>query len=155
MVLLEDQDRSRWDWSQIDEGLRLIGRAFALTTPGAWTIEAAIAAEHARAITPEATDWHSIVRLYDALLTVHQSAVVELNRAAAIAFADGYEQGLAAIDAIDGLDGYHLMHAARADLLRRLDRRADAAVAYRRALELVTNEAERDYLEGRLRELSA
>ena len=155
MVLLEDQDRSRWDWGQIDEGLRLIGRSFALTSPGAWTIEAAIAAEHARAITPETTDWHSIVRLYDALLTVHRSPVVELNRAVAIAFADGYDQGLAAVDTIDGLDGYHLMHAARADLLRRLDRRADAAVAYQRALELVTNEAERDYLEGRLRELSA
>jgi RNA polymerase sigma-70 factor (ECF subfamily) len=154
LVLLEDQDRSRWDRAQIAEGLRLVQRALVLSGPGAWTIEAAIAAEHARARTPAATDWPAIVRLYDALLAVHRSPVVELNRAVAVAFADGFGAGLDAIDAIDGLDGYHLLHAARADLLRRLGRSAEATAAYERALALVTNAAERDFLERRLRELA-
>jgi RNA polymerase sigma-70 factor (ECF subfamily) len=153
LVLLDDQDRSLWDRSQIDEGLTLVDRALRLRPDaGAWTIEAAIAAEHAR----DATDWRRIVALYDALLQAHPSPVVELNRAVAVAMADGPEDGLELIDALVGrgeLTDYHLLHAAAADFLRRLGRPGDAARAYRHALGLATNQAERELLERRLYEL--
>jgi RNA polymerase sigma-70 factor (ECF subfamily) len=150
LVLLEDQDRTRWDRDRIDEGLRLLERALSLRNPGPYQLQAAIAALHAEAPTPVATDWHQIAFLYDELARIAPSPVVELNRAVAHAMAAGPETGLALIDRIGGLDEYHLLHAARADLLRRLERRAEAAAAYRRALELATQPAERSFLERRL-----
>ncbi len=120
---------------------------------GRYAIEARIALAHTVAMTAESTDWQRIVELYSALAVVIPSPVVELNRAVAVAMADGPEAGLALMDTLDELDQYHLLHAARADLLRRLDRKADAAAAYRRALELVTNPVERDYLAARLRKI--
>jgi RNA polymerase sigma-70 factor (ECF subfamily) len=155
LVLLEDQDRSLWDREQIDEGLALATRAQRLRADaGSWTIEAAIAAEHVR----DTTDWPRIVALYDALLAAHPSPVVELNRAVAVAMADGPERGLELIDALVGrgeLTDYHLLHAAAAELLRRAGRHDDAARAYRHALGLATNAAERELLERRLAELAA
>ena len=158
MVLLEHQDRGRWDRDRIERGQAHLRRALSLSggRAGPYAVEAMIAAEHARATTQEATDWARIAMLYEALLEVHASPVVELNRAAAVAMAEGPGRGLelmAAIEARGVLDGYHLLPAARADLLRRLDRREEAAAAYRAALVLVDNQVERDFLEGRLAEL--
>jgi RNA polymerase sigma-70 factor, ECF subfamily len=152
MVLLEDQDRSAWDRKEIEEGLALVRRAAAVQ-PGPYALQAAIAAQHARAASPADTDWPELVRLYGQLARTHPSPVVELNRAVAVAMAEGPEAGLALIDAVSGLDAYHLLHAARADLLRRLDRADEAAESYRRAIELTTNPAEREFLERRLGEL--
>ena len=132
--LLEDQDRTLWDAGLIAEGRTLVDRAFDAGPVGAYTIQAAIAAVHATAPTPAATDWRRITSLYDALLTANPSPVVELNRAVAVALRDGPAAGLVLIDAIlarGDLAGYHLAHAARADLLRRLGRRDDARTAYR------------------------
>jgi RNA polymerase sigma-70 factor (ECF subfamily) len=154
LVLLEDQDRSRWSVERIDEGRRVLERAASLGRPGPYQLQAAIAAEHAAAAAPEQTDWERIAMLYGALAMLTPSPVVELNRAVAVAMADGPERGLELVDRVRGLDGYHLLHAARADLLRRLDRQGEAEAAYRRALELVTNEAERAFLERRLGEVS-
>jgi RNA polymerase sigma-70 factor (ECF subfamily) len=138
----------------IDEGVALLDRAMAMRQPGPYQVQAAIAALHAQAPRPEDTDWPQIAALYEALGRLTPTPVIELNRAVAIAMADGPELGLPLVDALtDELDGYHLFHAARADLLRRLDRREDAAAAYRRALELATNTTERAYLEHRLAEL--
>jgi RNA polymerase sigma-70 factor (ECF subfamily) len=151
LVLLEDQDRSRWDHSMIDEGLEVLERALAAGRPGEYQLQAAIAAQHARAPRPEDTDWPQIAALYGQLATFHPSAVVRLNRAVAIAMADGPAAGLPLVEAeADELDGYHLFHSARADLLRRLGRDSEAAESYRRALQLATNPAERVFLEGRL-----
>ena len=151
LVLLDDQDRSRWDQDMIDEGLRTLDRAVELRSPGAYQLQAAIAATHARAPRPEDTDWPEIASLYTALAARHPSPVVSLNRAVAIAMADGPGAGLPLVDELAGeLDTYHLFHATRADLLRRLGRGAEAEHAYRRALALVTNPAERRFLEGRL-----
>jgi RNA polymerase sigma-70 factor (ECF subfamily) len=154
LVLLEDQDHSLWDRDQIAEGTVLVDRALRLRPDTAsWTIEAAIAAEHVR---DAATDWPRIVSLYDVLLAAHPSPVVELNRAVAVAMADGPEHGLELIDALVGrgeLVDYHLLHAAAADLLRRAGRREEAAAAYRHAIGLAANEAERELLERRLYEL--
>jgi RNA polymerase sigma-70 factor, ECF subfamily len=149
LVLLEDQDRSLWDREAIEEGVRLV----AGLPPGVYALQAAIAAEH----VGETTDWRRVVTLYDRLMGLAGGPVVELNRAVAVAMAEGPESGLALVDAIesDQLDGYHLLHSARADLLRRLGRRADAAVAYRRARELTANPAERAFLDRRLAEVSA
>jgi RNA polymerase sigma-70 factor (ECF subfamily) len=156
LVLLEDQDRSRWDHDEIDEGLQVLGTALAARRPGPYQVQAAIAALHARAPRPEDTDWPQIAALYGALVAMLPSPVVALNRAVAIAMADGPERGLALVDDLtDDLDGYHLFHAARADMLRRLRRDADAAEAYRRALGLVANPSERAFLERRLTEVSA
>jgi len=148
-VLLEDQDRSRWDRAKIADGAALVEQALRGYPPGAYAVQAAIAALHAQAPSARETDWPQIAALYSLLLDIHPSPVVELNRAVAIAMADGLEHGLALLDTIQ-LPGYYLLPAARADLLRRLGRRADAAAAYRQALALVTNEAERRFLERRL-----
>jgi RNA polymerase sigma-70 factor (ECF subfamily) len=153
-VLLEEQDRARWDHEMIDEGLAMLDRALAASRPGPYQVQGAIAALHARAPRPEDTDWPEIAGLYEVLVRMTPTPVVALNRAVAIAMADGPERGLLQVDALEEeLDGYHLFHAARADLLRRLERRVEAAEAYRRALAIVTNATERAYLERRLADL--
>jgi RNA polymerase sigma-70 factor, ECF subfamily len=155
MILLEDQDRARWDHAMIDEGLAILDGALVARRPGPYQLQGAIAALHARAPRPEDTDWSQIAALYDRLAETSPSPVVELNRAVAIAMADGPERGLALFVPLEGeLDGYHLFHAARADLFRRLERNEDAAAAYRRALELVTNPQQRSFLERRLAEVT-
>jgi RNA polymerase sigma-70 factor (ECF subfamily) len=153
-VPLEEQDRSRWDQARIEEGSRLVGRALALRRPGPYQLQAAIAAVHAGARRPEDTDWRRIAELYAELALLTPSPVVELNRAAAVAMAEGPERGLALIAGIEGLDGYHLLHAARADLLRRLGRAGEARAAYERALDLASSDLDRAYLARRLRELA-
>ena len=157
VVLLEEQDRRRWNQAQIAEALPLAAAGLR-DAPGPFALQAAIAAVHCRARRPEDTDWPAIVRLYDLLERVQPSPIVSLNRAAAIAMVDGPAAALALIDglaATGALDRYHLLHAARADLLRRLGARAEAARSYAQALTLVTNEAERRFLERRLREVEA
>jgi RNA polymerase sigma-70 factor (ECF subfamily) len=151
IVLLEDQDRSRWSRERIDEGTRMLDRAVAHRRPGSYQLQAAIAALH---VEEGATDWRQIAALYAELLRYEPSPIVELNRAVAVAMAEGPERGLELIDHVD-LPEYHLLHAARADLLRRLDRRAEAAEAYRAALALEMNDADRAFLEGRLDEVLA
>ncbi|HUO65688.1 MAG TPA: RNA polymerase sigma factor [Terriglobales bacterium] len=158
IVLLEDQDRSRWDRAQIEEGAALVEAALleGARPPGPYALQAAIAAVHAQAPTASATDWAQIAELYGVLARVHPSPVVELNRAVAVAMSGEIERGLAVVDDIDRrgeLAGYHLLPAAHAELLRRLGRHAEAAESYRRALELVGNEPERRHLEKRLRQL--
>jgi RNA polymerase sigma-70 factor (ECF subfamily) len=151
LVLLEDQDRARWDHTMIDEGLATLDRAIALDQPGPYQLQAAIAALHARAPRPEDTDWPQIATLYGSLAAIAPSPVVQLNRAVAVAMADGPAAGLPLIDDLAAeLGGYHLFHSARADLLRRLGRNDEATEAYRRALELATNQAERAFLSRRL-----
>jgi RNA polymerase sigma-70 factor (ECF subfamily) len=151
LVLLEDQDRARWDHAMIDEGLGVLGRAMSGGRVGKYQLQAAIAAHHARAPRPEDTDWPEIAALYGQLNMVNPSPVVRLNRAVAIAMADGPAAGLPLVEAeSDELADYHLFHSTRADLLRRLGRDAEAADAYGRALELATNPAERAFLNGRL-----
>jgi RNA polymerase sigma-70 factor (ECF subfamily) len=155
-VILEDQDRSRWDQVEIVEGLALVERALRLGRLGPYQLQAAIAAIHAEAQIPEATDWRQIAALYELLAQASPSPIVALNHAAAVAMADGPDKGLALIDRREvagALEGYRWLHAARADLLRRLGRRAEAATAYARALELTENAAERVYLEHRLAEV--
>ncbi|MHB8469992.1 MAG: RNA polymerase sigma factor [Gaiellaceae bacterium] len=146
LVLLEDQDRSLWDHGRIAAGHDALGRGLALRRPGTYLLQAGIAAAHAG----DASDWPHIALLYARLAEHEPSPVVELNRAVAVAMVDGPEAGLAAADAIAGLDGYHLFHSARARLLERLGRPADARVAYARALELAPSEIERDFLRGRI-----
>jgi RNA polymerase sigma-70 factor (ECF subfamily) len=156
LVLLEDQDRARWDRGQIAEGVALVEQARAQGGGGAYVLQAAIAAEHARAADAEATRWRGIAALYDELMAVTPAPVVALNRAVAVAMADGPAAGLALVDELaEPLAGYHLWHSARADLLRRLERREEAAAAYGRALELAGNPVERDFLAARLREVGA
>jgi RNA polymerase sigma-70 factor (ECF subfamily) len=156
LVLLEAQDRSLWDRGAIAQALPLVDRALTLRRPpGPYALQAAIAALHAAAARAEATDWQQIALLYGELASVLPTPVVTLNRAVAIAMADGPAAGLALVDALasgGALDDYHLLHAARADLLRREGRRAEAAAAYERALELATNAAERRFLAARLAE---
>ena len=157
IVLLADQDRASWNHPQIAEGAALVERALGSRRFGPYTLQAAIAAVHAEAPTASATDWSQIVGLYDVLLRADPSAVIELNRAAAVAMRDGPEVGLALVDGIldrGELGDYHLAHSARADLCRRLGRRAEAAAAYEHALRLVRQEPERRFLERRLRELA-
>jgi RNA polymerase sigma-70 factor (ECF subfamily) len=153
IVLLEDQDRSRWDRAKIAEGSALVEPALRGRPLGAYAVQAAIAALHAQAPSARETDWPQIAALYGVLAGLHPSPVVELNRAVAIAMADGLEHGLALLDTIH-LPGYHLLPAVRADLLRRLGRHTEAAAAYRHALSLVTNAAERRFLERRLAEVT-
>jgi RNA polymerase sigma-70 factor, ECF subfamily len=156
LILLCDQDRSLWDRGQIVEGQALVTRVLAPGPPGPYTLQAAIAAVHADAPDPAATDWAEIVGLYDALARLQPSAVVELNRAVAVAMRDGPAQGLALIDAIlrrGDLADYHLAHAARADLCRRLGRTDEARSGYLRALGLARQEPEQRYLKRRLDEL--
>jgi len=151
LVLLEDQDRSLWHADEIEEGVAL-ARA-ALVRAGPYALQAAIAAEHASA----PTDWTRVAALYERLAAVHPSPVIDLNRAVAVAMAEGPERGLELMAGLERgrLEGYHLLHAARADLLRRLGRDPEAAEAYRRARELTDNPAERALMDRRLRELSA
>ena len=156
LILLEDQDRSLWNRDQIAEGALLVERALSSRQIGPYTLQAAIAAVHAQALSPAATDWAQIVGLYDVLMRAEPSPVVELNRAAAVAMRDGPSAGLALIDAIlarGDLGNYHLAHAARADLCRRLGRTADARVSYERALSLTQQGPERRFLTRRLGEL--
>jgi RNA polymerase sigma-70 factor (ECF subfamily) len=157
LVLLDDQDRSRWNRAQIDEGATLIRRALASRRFGPYTVQAAIAAVHSDARAPEATDWAQIVGLYDVLLRMEPSPIVEHNRAVAVAMRDGPAAGLALVDdllARGELADYRLAHAARADLCRRLGRSADARASYEAALALTRGEAEQRFLRKRLEELS-
>lgn len=156
LVLLEDQDRARWDRAQIAEGLGLAAAALAVPAPGPYALQAAIAAEHARAARAQDTDWPAIARRYDALAALRPSPVVELNRAVAVAMADGPAAGLARLAVLEAAgDLAHYLHfwSAKADLLRRAGRAADAADAYRRALALAGTEPERRYLADRLAEV--
>lgn len=156
LVLLDDQDRTLWNRDYIAEGSALVEQALATRQFGAYTVQAAIAAVHANAPNAEKTDWAEIVGLYDVLLSVNPSPVIELNRAVAVAMRDEPLAGLDLIDAIlnrGELTEYHLAHSARADLLRRLDRKAEAKAAYETALKFAQMEPERRFLEGRLREL--
>jgi RNA polymerase sigma-70 factor (ECF subfamily) len=149
LVLLEDQDRSLWNRDRIDEGLRVLERAAALRRVGPYQLQAAIAGAHA-----EGLPWSEIVELYDRLAEIDPSPIVALNRAVAVALSGDLEDGLALVDELGELDGYHLLHAARADLLRRLGRNEDAADEYRRAIAMTANEPERRYLERRLAEVA-
>ncbi len=160
IALLEEQDRSRWDRTEIAEALPLVEDALrgSRGAPGPYALQAAIAALHAQAARAEDTDWRQIAALYQVLVRVHRSPVVDLNCAVAIAMVDGPAVGLRLIDALAArgeLDDYHLLHAARADLLRRLGRTAEAADAYRAALARVATDPERRFLERRLAELTA
>jgi RNA polymerase sigma-70 factor (ECF subfamily) len=153
LILLDDQDRSRWDAARIAEGQDLIETALAARRPGPYQVQAAIAALHDEAITPSDTDWAQIASLYATLQQMTPSPVVELNLAAAVAMADGPAIGLAMMDGIAAageLDSYPYLHSARADLLRRLERWSEAETAYRRALDLTSNAPEHAFLEGRL-----
>src|SRR6202158_640828 len=155
IVVLEEQDRHLWDQQQIAEALPLVEDALR-GEPGPFTLQAAIAAVHCRTARAEDTNWPQSVRLYDLLERLQPSPIVSLNRAVAVAMADGPRSGIALIDALAAagdLDDYHLLHAARADLLRRVGSQAEAATSYRRALALVTNDSERRFLERRLREV--
>jgi len=158
LVVLEEQDRTCWDRAQIDEGLACLDAALHAGATGPYAIQAAIAALHARARSPADTDWRQIVALYGALHRALPSPIIELNQAVAVSMVEGPEAGLARLDAMagrEGIRGYHLLPAARADLLRRVGRRAEAAEAYAEALALVGNAAERRYLERRLAEVRA
>ena len=158
IVTLEEQDRSLWDRGQIAEGEALAEAAVRRGGAGFYALQAAIASLHAHAVRAEETDWPQIAGLYALLLRLHPSPVVALNHAAAVAMGSKLDRGLRLIEEIEAsgsLSGYHLLPAAKADILRRLGRRAEAAEAYRRALELVTLEAERRYLQRRLREVGA
>ena len=157
LVLLEEQDRRRWDQRQIAEALPLVEEAFRAGA-GPFALQAAIAALHCQAARAEDTDWPQILRLYDLLERLHPSPIVSLNRAVAVAMVDGPQPALALVDALAAtgdLDSYHLLHATRADLLRRIGSAAEAARSYARALELATNESERRFLERRLREVQS
>jgi RNA polymerase sigma-70 factor, ECF subfamily len=156
MVLLAEQDRTRWNRAQIDEGCALVKSVFQGGPIGPYAIEAAIAALHASAPCAEETDWRQISALYGRLFTLHRSPVVALNRAAALSMAEGPQVALPLVDALQSsLEDYHLWHATRADLLRRLGRKAEAVSAYHRALELAQNEVERKFLNRRLAELAS
>ena len=158
IVLLDAQDRSLWDRGQINEGLGLVERALSFRRPGPYTLQAVIGAVHAEASDSATTDWAQIAGVYDVLLRIDPSPVVELNRAVAIAMRDGPQAGLALIDRILArreLTDYHLAHTARADLCRRLGRTADAVAAYERALALTTQAPQRRFIERRLAELRA
>jgi len=157
LILLADQDRSRWDAVRIDEGLALLDRAASLGAPGQYQLQAAIAAVHAEARIAHETDWPRIVLLYDRLMAIEPSPVVALNRAVAVSMARGPAEALAIVDDLavnGGLDDYYLLHSTRGELLRRLGRRADAARAYQRAAAMASNAAEREFLERRRAQLA-
>jgi RNA polymerase sigma-70 factor, ECF subfamily len=157
LILLADQDRSLWNRAQIAEGAGLADRALASPEIGPYAIQAAVAAVHAQASTPAATDWNRIVGLYDLLVLVEPSPIIELNRAVAVSMRDGPAAGLVLVDALlnrGELDHYHLAHSAKADFCRRLGRTEDARTSYERALKLTRQEPERRFLEQRLNELS-
>jgi RNA polymerase sigma-70 factor (ECF subfamily) len=155
LVTLEEQDRSLWDRQEIEEGLRLVTQALAMGRVGKYQLQAAIAAVHCEAHTAAETDWPQIVALYEELMRFSSSPVIALNHAAAVAMAEGAEHGLRLIDvagASGTLNNYYLFHAARADLLRRLNRFPEARAAYERALSLTTNLIEQNYIRRRLDE---
>ena len=157
LVTLEEQDRSLWDRSAISEGLILIEKALNIGRPGPYQLQAAIAALHSQAEKPEATDWQQIAELYKRLFELNPSPVIALNHAVAVAMSAGLEKGLKRIDDLGvsgALDHYYLFHAARADLLRRLNRRVEAAEAYEHAASLATNRIEQDFLKRRLRDIN-
>lgn len=155
LLLLADQDRSRWHRDQIEEGRALVEAALRPAPPGPYVLEAAIAAVHAEAARAEDTDWRQIAGLYERLYALHPSAVVALNRAVALAMAEGPAEALPLVDALsESLADYHLWHATRADLLRRLGRHAEALASYQRAHALARNEAERRFLARRVAELT-
>ncbi len=154
LVLLADQDRTRWDRELIAEGQALVRRCLRRGQPGPYQLQAAINAVHSDAPTAADTDWSQIVQLYDQLMALAPSPVVALNRAVAVAEVDGPEVGLELVDALEGLGDYHLFHSVRADMLRRLGRRDEAASAYKEALERTGNAAERAFLERRRAELA-
>ena len=156
LILLENQDRSLWNREQIAEGVALLEKALKSRRFGSYTLQAAIAAVHAEAESVAATDWRQIVALYDRLLRIQPSPVVQLNRAVAIAMRDGPEAGLAHIDAVlehGELANYYLAHSARADMYRRLGRTAEARSSYEKALALTQQEPERQFLQERIRQL--
>jgi len=158
LILLEDQDRSQWNTDQIKEGVALVERALSTRRFGSYTIQAAIAAVHAEAVSASDTDWRQIVALYDLLLQTEPSPVIELNRAVAVAMRDGAQSGLDLIDAIlnrGDLTEYHLAHSARAELCRRLEKKAEAAFSYKKALSLVQQGPERRFLERQLHRLGS
>jgi RNA polymerase sigma-70 factor (ECF subfamily) len=156
LVTLEEQDRSRWDRPEIEEGTRLVEASLRQRRVGPYQLQAAIAAVHANAASSEGTDWTEIAALYRELITILPTPVIALNRAVAIAMSDGWNKGLSLIDELGTsgeLSGYYLYHAARADLLRRLERYPEAAAAYRQAIQLSTNDVEQRYLKRRLLEV--
>ena len=156
LILLENQDRALWNKEQIAEGVALLEKALKSRRFGSYTLQAAIAAVHAEAESVAATDWRQIVALYDRLLRIQPSPVVQLNRAVAIAMCDGPEAGLAQIDAVleqGELANYYLAHSARADMYRRLGRTAEARASYEKALALTQQEPERQFLQERIRQL--
>jgi RNA polymerase sigma-70 factor (ECF subfamily) len=158
LILLEEQDRSLWRWEQIQEGTQLVESALRSGAAGAYTVQASIAALHAGAKTAKETDWRQIVGLYDVLLRMEPSAVIEVNRAVAVALGRSLEEGLALLDELQQrreLGEFHLLPAARGDLLRRLGRMAEAGQAYRRALSLATNDIERRFLRRRIGEIES
>jgi RNA polymerase sigma-70 factor (ECF subfamily) len=153
LVTLEEQDRSVWDQREISEGLMLVEKALSRGPVGPYQLQAAIAALHAQAKTPQETDWRQIAALYERLLEFNRSPVIALNHAVAVAMSAGFEEGLKIIDALGAsgeLDRYYLFHAARADILRRMNRQREAKEAYRQALALATNRIEQDFLKRRL-----
>ena len=154
-VLLEDQDRTLWDRDEAEEGREVLERALRMRRPGSYQLQAAIAAVHSEADEPGATDWPQIVALYDALLALHRSPVVALNRAVAVTMVEGPARGLELVEEIGkagALDRYLFYHSAKADLLRRLGHMGTAKAAYEKALSLAGNASERRFLEGRLRD---
>lgn len=156
LVTLEEQDRSRWDAREIEEGVQLVQTALRLRRVGKYQLQAAIAAVHAEAATADQTDWRQIVALYEELLRITTSPIVALNHAAAVAMSQGFERGLRMIEAADengALQNYYLFHASRADLLRRLHRFDEAIAAYETALSLTTNSVEQNYMHRRLAEI--
>jgi RNA polymerase sigma-70 factor (ECF subfamily) len=156
LVTLEEQDRSRWDRAEIEEGTRLVETALRQRRLGPYQLQSAIAAVHANAESSAATDWAEIRALYAELAVITPSPIVELNHAVAVAMAEGLEEGLKRIDALGksgDLNRYYLFHAARADLLRRLGRKQEACSAYREAIHLATNDVEQSYLKKRLVEV--
>jgi RNA polymerase sigma-70 factor (ECF subfamily) len=158
LILLEEQDRSLWRWEQIQEGTQLVESALRSSAAGAYTVQASIAALHAGAKTAKETDWRQIVGLYDVLLRMEPSVVIEVNRAVAVALGRSLEEGLALLDELQQrreLGEFHLLPAARGDLLRRLGRMAEAGQAYRRALSLATNDIERRFLRRRIGEIES
>ena len=157
LVTLEEQDRSLWDRKAIEEGLLLADTALSLRRVGPYQLQAVIAALHAEARTADETDWRQITALYGELMRINSSPVIALNHAAAVAMSEGFEEGLRLMEGIgtaSKLDDYYFFHAARADLLRRLDRSEDATTAYARALELTENEVEQKYVLRRMREIN-
>jgi len=156
LITLEEQDRSLWDREEIEEGTRLVEAALRRRRPGIYQLQAAIAAVHANAPSSDTTDWAEIAALYRELAAISPTPVVALNRAVAVAMSEGWERGLSLMNTLGpsgSLDHYYLYHAARADLLRRLARNDEAAEAYRKAIDLATNDVERNFLKRRLASL--